>query len=202
MIYKYQARNKGIALKYAAHDLGVNIDALCVVKAKKNFGTIRTETVVIKLNSKIESMVIDFLEHVLNYMGIEFDVDFVTKRESKRIWISIDTDTPALLIGNKGKTLDALQLLVNMYVRRITDEELRVVLDAHDYRERRVGQIKKLVNAAITDIRNGQESVLLDPMNSFERQQVHQYISDSRGLVTESENEGDQRCVRIMRAGD
>lgn len=202
MIYKYQARNKSVALVYAAQDLGVSPDELYVLKVKKNFGVIRTETVMIKLSSKIENKVIDFLEHTLDYMGIEFSVDFVTKRESKRIWISIDAENPALLIGNKGKTLDALQLLANMYVRGITDKELRVVIDAHDYRERRVSYIKKLVYKAITDIRNGQESVLLDPMSSFERQLVHQYISDSRGVTTESENEGEQRCVRIMREGN
>jgi len=126
--------------------------------------------------------------------------DFVTKREGKRIWFTIDTEMPALLIGNKGKTLDALQMLTNIYVSRITDRDLRVVLEVHEYRERRVGQIKKMVYQAITNIRNGEESVLLEPMNAFERQLVHQYINDSRGLTTKSEGEKEHRCVRIMRA--
>lgn len=199
MIYKYQARNRDVALTYAAHDLETDVNELNVVKVKKNFGTMQTETVMIRLNSKIESMVIDFLEHTLGYMGVDFSTDFVAKREDKQIWISIDAEMPALLIGNKGKTLDALQLLANMYLRRITDKDLRIVLDVHDYRDRRVSQVKKMVYQAITDIRNGEESVLLDPMNAFERQLVHRYIDDSRGLTTKSENEGDQRCVRIFR---
>ena len=88
-----------------------------------------------------------------------------------------------------------------MYVKQITDREMSVVLDVHEYRERRVGQIKKTVYHAITDIRNGRDSVLLEPMNSFERQLVHQYIGDSKGLTTKSEDHDDGRCVRIMREG-
>jgi len=200
MIYKYQAINRQIALDYAKSDLGVSIEELNVVKIRKDFNIPRTETVMIRLNSKIESMVMDFLERLLGYMDIKVNADFVTKREGKRIWFTIDTEMPALLIGNKGKTLDALQMLTNMYVSRITDRDLRVVLDVHEYRDRRVGQIKKMVYQAITNIRNGEESVLLEPMNAFERQLVHQYVNDSRGLTTKSEGEKERRCVRIMRS--
>lgn len=153
----------------------------------------------VRLKSKIESMTIDFIEHTLGHMGINFNADFVTKREDGRIWITIDADLPALLIGNKGKTLDALQVITNMYVRQITDREIQVVLDVSEYRERRVAQLKKMVYQAINEIRDGQHSVLLEPMNAFDRQLVHQYISDSKGVTTKSENEGVRRSVRIMR---
>ena len=103
MRYKYQARDKEIALRYASSNLGVGVDELNVVKVKKNFDSPRTVTVMIKLNSKIESMMIDFIEHLLGYMDVDFDADFVTKREDNRIWLTIDSEIPALLIGNRGK---------------------------------------------------------------------------------------------------
>lgn len=35
MIYKYQARDRSVAMRYAAEDLGVGIDGLDVVPIKK-----------------------------------------------------------------------------------------------------------------------------------------------------------------------
>ena len=198
-VYRYQAINRNVALRYASEDLGIDIHDLEIIKIKKNFDKMRTETVMIKVDSKTESMIIDFIEHMLDYMGIDFNANFAIEKEEQKIWLMIDADDPALLIGSKGKTLDALQMLTNIYVRRITEQDLRVVLDVNDYRERRVGQIKRIVHQAIDDIRDGDNSVLLDPMNSFERQLVHQYIGDSKGLTTKSEGERDNRCVRIMR---
>ena len=201
-VYRYQAINRNVALHYASEDLGMDIHDLDIIKIKKNFDKMRTETVMIKVDSKTESMIIDFIEHVLDYMGIDFNVDFAIKKEEQKIWLMINADDPALLIGGRGRTLDALQMLTNAYMRRITEQDLRVVLDVNDYRERRVGQIKRIVRQAINDISDGDNSVLLDPMNSFERQLVHQYIGDSKGLTTKSEGERANRCVRIMREAD
>lgn len=192
----YEALNENTALQYAAEDLNVSASALKICK-KKYHNKKGTVAIVVRVESKIEKMIIDFIEHVLGYMKCPIAGDFQASREDGRIWIDINVDDPALIIGYKGRTLDSLQALANVYVGRLTDQNVRVILDIEQYRERRMMQIKRSVKNAIHDIRSHESSVLLNPMNSFERRTVHDLVQDTNGVMSKSEGSGNDRAVRI-----
>ena len=57
--------------------------------------------------------------------------------------IDLSGEDSGLLIGRRGQTLQALQFLVNLIVRK-QFEGVRVVLDVENYRQRRENQLKDM----------------------------------------------------------
>ena len=55
---------------------------------------------------------IDFVASIVRKMGYDVTVD-VMSREDKKIGLKLSSRSSSILIGRKGKNLDALQLLAN-----------------------------------------------------------------------------------------
>jgi len=51
--------------------------------------------------------------------------------------LNIEGDKSGLLIGRKGRTLDALQFIVNKIVNKSLEKRTRVLVDSENYRQRR-----------------------------------------------------------------
>ena len=198
MVRSFEAENEKVAIRYAMQVLNVGKKRVVEAIAKTKRGKSGTTVVTMKVKSKIETMVIDFVEHVLSYMGYPIVEEFVTHDDSGRLWIQLAVDNPSMLIGHRGKVLYAIQLLVNTYAQRHTDKDLRIILDVKQYRERRLRTIEQQVRRAVKSAREGTGTEALHPMNSFERHYVHEYVRSISGVETESEGEGKDRYVRII----
>lgn len=122
-------------------------------------------------------------------------------REEQKLGIRIESESAAILIGKKGKNLDALQLLVNVYAGRLGREDLRVILDSENYRIRREESIVKMAYEVAEKVRRTKNSVLLEPMNPFERRIVHTTLNDIVDIDTKSEGEGLYKQVRVSFRG-
>ncbi|MDR3114723.1 MAG: KH domain-containing protein, partial [Treponema sp.] len=90
-----------------------------------------------------EQKIIDFIEGVIHRMGYEGKVS-VLFREDRKIGFKVDSEHSSILIGKKGKNLDALQLLINIYAGRQGREDIRVILDTENYRIRREESLVRL----------------------------------------------------------
>ena len=102
-----------------------------------------------------------------------------------------------LLIGRRGETLAALQLLVNLIVSHRTKHRMRIIVDAENYRERREENLRSLALRVAQQVRNYRRSIALEAMPPHERRIVHIALSDSKDISTESIGEGDERRVVI-----
>ena len=102
-----------------------------------------------------------------------------------------------LLIGRRGQTIDALQLLCYRAAFRGISDRKRVQVDAAGYRERRrellVGQADR---AATRALESGKE-IELEPMSASERKVVHDHLLERAGVETFSEGEEPDRCVIV-----
>jgi spoIIIJ-associated protein len=153
-------------------------------------------------NSQREEKAVAFLSTVIQNMGYNCKVE-VLYEESGRMILNIVSDDVAMLIGRKGKNLDALQLLVSVYLNTIFDntEEERVVVDAEDYRQRREEIIQALALKNADMAIKQRKSRLLEPMNPFERRIVHTTLSQNESVITQSEGDGLYKQVRIIYKG-
>ena len=111
--------------------------------------------------------------------------------------IDLDGDDSGLLIGRRGQTLQALQFLVNLIVRR-QFEDVRVALDVERYRERRETSLRDMASKVAARVVQTSRSVTLEPMSPADRRIVHTTLTDHPGVTTESMGEGDERKVTIM----
>lgn len=143
-----------------------------------------------------ERKVIAFLEKLIEKMGYSGKVT-INFRKDQKLGLDIESDSSSILIGRKGKNLDALQLLVNVYAGNL-DEDLKVVIDSENYRMRHEELIVRNAVKAAEYVKRSGRSKLLEPMNPFERRLVHTALNDFDGVDTKSEGDGLYKQVRIV----
>lgn len=149
---------------------------------------------------EFEEKMVDFVKNVIEKMGYEVKVELVF-REEKKIGIKLDSQNSSILIGRKGKNLDALQLLANIYAGRLGHEEIRVILDTENYRIRREESLVRLAYTTADKVHTSHKSILLEPMNPFERRLIHTTLNDIPDIDTKSEGEGLYKQVRVIYKG-
>ena len=118
---------------------------------------------------------------------------------------SIQTDAAPLLIGGKGDTIHALDMLVKkIYEKRHPvapgEEEPRFLVDVNDYQVHRIKELQTKALMMAERARSFQYDVELTPMSSYERLIVHTTLQDQPNIKTESQGEGRGRRVVIKYA--
>ena len=113
--------------------------------------------------------------------------------------IDLSGEDSGLLIGRRGQTLQSLQFLVNLIVRRKFDD-VRVVLDVEGYRQRRESSLRDMATKVASRVAQSNRSVTLEPMPPADRRIIHTTLSEYPGVTTESAGVGDNRKVTIMPA--
>ena len=138
----------------------------------------------------------ELVERVLDELDLEADVEIV--EDDDRITASVEgEDDYGLLIGKRGQTIDALQLLAYQAAFRGLRDRKRVIVDAAGYRERRRDTLTARADRAAEQALNGNRSVEMDPMSAQERRVVHEHLKDRAGVETYSEGEEPRRCVVV-----
>jgi len=150
--------------------------------------------------NEFEKKIIGFVEELIKRMGYEGKVSVMFRDEFK-LGLKIDSDHSSILIGKKGKNLDALQLLVNIYAGRQGREDMRVILDSENYRIRREESLVRLAYTVADRVRESRSSVLLEPMNPFDRRLIHTTLNDITDIETKSEGDGLYKQVRVFFRG-
>lgn len=151
-------------------------------------------------NDEFELKMIDWVKVVVEKMGYPAKVS-VLFREEKKIGLKIETDNTAMIIGKKGKNIDALQLLANVYAGRLGREDVKIILDSENYRIRREESLVRIAYESAEQVRKTGRSVLLEPMNPFERRIIHTTLNDIVDIETKSEGDGLYKQVRVMFRG-
>ncbi len=143
-----------------------------------------------------ERKVVEFVNTLIEKMGYKAETTISFRRDSK-IGLSIQSDDSSIIIGRKGKNLDAIQLIANVYAGNL-DPDIKVVIDSENYRMRHEEQIIRNAYRVAEQVKRSGRSRLLDPMNPFERRLVHTALNDVEGVETKSEGEGLYKQVRII----
>lgn len=117
------------------------------------------------------------------------------------VQVTISGAQLAPLIGRRGQTLEALELLVNLIVGRRLARRIPVVVDAERYRERRREALAALAHRTATRVRRIGQPVALEPMSASERRVIHTTLALDPGVATHSEGEGASRHVVITLHG-
>jgi spoIIIJ-associated protein len=150
--------------------------------------------------NEFEEKMAGFTAGLIERMGYPGKVS-VLFREKHKIGLKIDSEYSSILIGKKGKNLDALQLLLNIYAGRLGREDTRVILDTENYRIRREESLVRLAYNVAEKVRESRGSILLEPMNPFDRWLIHTTLNDINDVETKSEGDGLYKQVRVYYRG-
>jgi spoIIIJ-associated protein len=147
-----------------------------------------------------EAAMIAFMNGLIERMGYTGKAS-VLFREDRKLGLKLESEYSSILIGKKGKNLDALQLLANIYAGRQGREDMRIILDSENYRIRREETLVRLAYTVADRVRESRSSILLEPMNPFDRRLIHTTLNDIADVETKSEGEGLYKQVRVYYRG-
>ena len=106
-----------------------------------------------------------------------------------------------MLIGHHGDTLDSFQYLANLAANREfksgDKNHNRVTVDIEDYRSKREQTLRALARRMAHKALKYNKSVMLEPMNPYERRIIHSEIQSIEGVATNSIGSENNRKVVI-----
>jgi spoIIIJ-associated protein len=138
----------------------------------------------------------ELVEGVLD--ELELDGDVAVDEDDERILLTIEgEDDYGLLIGKRGQTIDALQLLCYQAAFRGLRERKRVIVDAAGYRARRRETLEGRADRAAEQALSNKAVVEMDPMSAQERRVIHERLKERSGIETYSEGDEPSRCVIV-----
>ena len=104
--------------------------------------------------------------------------------------ITVDGEAAGVLIGHHGDTLDALQYLANLAANRKEEGEkreyARITVDVESYRAKREEALRILARKKAHQVLKYKKSIMLEPMNPYERRIIHSEIQKMEGVSTNS----------------
>jgi spoIIIJ-associated protein len=138
----------------------------------------------------------ELVEGVLDELDLDGEVEI--EEDDDCIAVTVEGgDDYGLLIGKRGQTIDALQLLCYQAAFRGLRERKRVVVDAAGYRARRRETLEARADRAAEQALSANHVVEMDPMSPQERRVVHERLKERAGVETYSEGDEPHRCVIV-----
>jgi len=215
MIKEFAGKSEKEAIEKAVNELGLKRDEFDVeILETENKGFLFKKTSVkIRIHysgdvsktptSGFEESIITFTNNIIKKMGYTSTVSIVERTET-RLMLDIVTDDSAIIIGKRGKNLDAIQLLVNVYAGKFINKDessLRIIIDVENYRTRREDNIVRSALKTADIVSSTKSSRLLEPLNPFERRLVHSALNEVDDVITQSEGEGTFKRIRVIYKG-
>ena len=199
---EFKGKTVDDAITEATIQFGVTSDDLIyevIEKGSTGFLGINKKLAVIRAKKKdtLEDIVQEFLENLFKVMEVETVVDIKYNDEDKTMDINLTGPEMGVLIGKRGQTLDALQKIVQSVVNKHSEEFVRVKLDTENYRARRKDTLENLAKNIAYKVKRTKKSVVLEPMNPYERRIIHSALQNDKYVNTRSEGEEPFRRVVI-----
>jgi spoIIIJ-associated protein len=129
--------------------------------------------------------------------ALDLDGEVVVEEGDEEIAARVDGEDLGLLIGRRGQTIDAVQLICYRVAFRGRGDRKRVSVDAAGYRERRRETVERQADRAAERALESGNEIELEPMSASERKVVHDHLKDRPGLETFSEGEEPERSVVV-----
>ncbi len=139
----------------------------------------------------------DYLEQLLDILDYDGDIDLDVEG-SRAIVAIVGADDLDPLVGARGVTLDALQELTRLTVAQQTGVRTRLMLDVGGYRAGRRTELSALAASSVSRVIDTGEMLRMTSMNAFERKIVHDVVTATDGVRSESEGEEPDRRVVIL----
>ena len=141
---------------------------------------------------------LDFIKTVIADMGLQASAT-MTEGDNDDKLINIDGEGSGVLIGHHGETLDSLQYLANLAANKKVEgekrEHVKITLDAEGYRAKREETLRALARRMADKVLRYKKSVMLEPMNPYERRIIHSEVQNIEGVATNSIGSENNRKV-------
>ncbi|NSW86890.1 MAG: Jag N-terminal domain-containing protein [Syntrophobacteraceae bacterium] len=137
----------------------------------------------------------EILSHILEHIDLPSVIEWETRDD--HTYLNIISNGSGLLIGKRGKTLNALQYLVTKILQREVGENVSVIVDTENYRSKRELSLTELARQLSDKVKKSHRPLTTGPMSSQDRRIIHLALKEDQEVRTKSKGEGTLRRVVI-----
>ena len=196
-------KTKEEAIQKAVDQLGTPVEDLEIEVLEEGskglFGFLGSKDFKIKatviVKDTVETRILSFLNGLFEVMNIEADIKIDMNSDSAKV--SVIGDSAGQLIGRRGESLDALQMILSLAVNKTPGEYVKIMLAIEDYRSKREESLVRYANKMARTAAKQRKNIKLEPMNPYERRIVHSALQSDTYVTTYSEGEEPYRKVVI-----
>ena len=196
-------KTKEEAIQKAVDQLGTPVEDLEIEVLEEGskglFGFLGSKDFKIKatviVKDTVETRILSFLNGLFEVMNIGADIKIDMNSDSAKV--SVIGDSAGQLIGRRGESLDALQMILSLAVNKTPGEYVKIMLDIEDYRSKREESLVRYANKMARTAAKQRKNIKLEPMNPYERRIVHSALQSDTYVTTYSEGEEPYRKVVI-----
>jgi len=163
------------------------------------FGMVGNKKTKIRVTPKQDNTIVVAQETLRKIVSlISEDTKISAEKKGDDIILTIEGNNPRTLIGHRGRTLEALEFIVNKAVNKASEKKVRVIVDSENYRQRREEFLKRLAFRMGEKAKKTKKTVATDPMSPHDRRIVHLALKEDHQVQTESKGEGFLKEVLII----
>lgn len=143
--------------------------------------------------NKIENFLKEFTSKTNNQVNYNVGIS------ERYIHVKIEGELLGYLIGYRGETLNALQVILSRIANKDYSTTAKVVLDINNYRNKRKEILEELAVKVSKKVLRTGKSETLDPMHAYERKIIHDKLQGNNQIITHSVGDEPYRKVVISK---
>jgi len=135
---------------------------------------------------------------LLSLMGTKAQVKASEDKKNEAVRIDIETEEETgLLIGRHGETIEAIQSILGMMLKKKTGDWVRIIVDVGGWREKQEERLRDLATQTAERAKETGEGQPLYNLSPAQRRIIHITLADNPDIETESAGEDEERYLII-----
>ena len=129
------------------------------------------------------------------------DADISAEYSEGVIKIILSCEDYGIIIGRRGETLDSIQYLISLAMKKHENAYVRVAIEVGDYREKRNDTLRNLAKKNAQYVLRTGKRYTFEPMSPYDRRILHTTVQEIEGVESRSIGYNQERRVVIEPVG-
>lgn len=129
----------------------------------------------------------------LDFFNLKIDIDI----NFNKIYVNINCNNNALLIGKNGHVLNSLQNISNCYLSSKFYRKFNIKIDINNYQEKQEKSLIRLAHEVAKEVLKNKQDKHLQPMNNSHRRIIHSILTKYDNIATQSTENGFKRHIIV-----
>jgi spoIIIJ-associated protein len=129
--------------------------------------------------------------------AISPEADIKVQPQNNGVRYNIEGGASGILIGKRGQTLEAIQVLVDKAVRRRNGHQIRVTIDVEGYLMNKEANLVRTAERVAKRVKSKNRPASVGFMNAQDRRIIHLALKDDQAVRTQSVGDGNYRKLMV-----